>query len=102
VSTFYVLPPRPLPARPYAVFLQAILPGLDLSRVTWGDLGDTLSGLLRVRDDVFLLHREDLPEGEDTARALADGFGAEVGDEVVEVPATALGTSAARRWRLGA
>ena len=100
MSTFYVLPPRPLPARPYAEFLKGVLPGLDLSRVTWGDLADTLSGLLGARDDVYLLHREDLPEGEETAAALANGFGAEAGDEVIEVPAAALGTVAVRHWRL--
>ena len=40
-------------------------------------------------------HRE--AEGEDAAEALTNGFGAEVGDEVVEVPATGM---AGRRWRL--
>jgi hypothetical protein len=97
MSTFYVLPPRPLPARPYADFLRGLLPGLDLSHITWGDLGETLGATLGAGADVFLLHREDVPEGEDPARALIDGFGAEPGDEVVEIPALAGG---ARRWRL--
>ena len=99
MSTFYVLPPRPLPARAYADFLRGVLPGLNLARVTWGELADTLSELLRSQDDVYLLHREDLPEGEDAAEALASGFGAEAGDEVIEVGAAAPG--AVRRWRLG-
>jgi hypothetical protein len=98
VSTFYVLPPRPLPARPYAEFLRIVLPGVDLSRVTWGDLAETLGGLLRPRDDVYLLHREDLPEGEPAADALASGFGAEEGDEVIEIAGPGI---AVRRWRLG-
>lgn len=101
MSTFYVLPPRRLPARPYAEFLRGVLPDLDLSRVTWGDLADTLGGFLRSRDDIYLLHREDLPEGEEPAAALANGFGAEAGDEVIEVPAAVPGTVAVRRWRLG-
>jgi hypothetical protein len=97
VATFYVLPPRPLPARPYADFLRGLLPGLQPARATWGDLAETLGGLLSGQD-VYLLHREDLPEGEDASAALAHGFGAEAGDEVVEVgaPGTVL-----RRWRLG-
>jgi hypothetical protein len=99
VSTFYVLPPRPLPARAYADFLRNLLPGLGLSRVTWGELAEALGGLLRGPDEVYLIHREDLPEGEDAAEALANGFGAEAGDEVIEVGATAPG--AVRRWRLG-
>ena len=61
MSTFYVLPPRPLPARPYADFLRSVLPGLELPRVTWGDLADTLSGLLS-EQEVYLLHREDLAQ----------------------------------------
>jgi hypothetical protein len=99
VSTFYVLPPRPLPARAVADFLRGLLPGLDLARVTWGELADSLGGLLRGQDEVYLIHREDLPEGEDAAEALANGFGAEAGDEVIEVGAAASG--AVRRWRLG-
>jgi hypothetical protein len=98
VSTFYVLPPRPLPARPYTEFLRLLLPGLNLARVTWGDLAETLGGLLRPEDDVYLLHREDLPEGENPAHALASGFGAEPGDEVIEVGAPG---AVVRRWRLG-
>ena len=99
MSTFYVLPPRPLPARAYAEFLRGVLPGLNLARVTWGDLADTLSEMLRSQDDVYLVHREDLPDGEDTAAALADGFGAEAGDEVIEVGGTLAGP--VRRWHLG-
>src|SRR5262249_11021398 len=38
VATFYVLPPRPLPARPYADLLRGLLPGLQPARATWGDL----------------------------------------------------------------
>jgi hypothetical protein len=44
---------------------------------------------------VYLIHREELPEGEDATAALRDSFGAENGDDVVEVRA---GT--ARRWRI--
>ncbi|MCI0460427.1 MAG: hypothetical protein L0Z62_26030 [Gemmataceae bacterium] len=99
MSTFYVLPPRPLPARSWAAFLGALLPGLNCARLTWGDLAEVLGTVLRPQDDVYLLHREDLPEGDDPADALIDGFGAEPGDEVVEVPAT--GGATPRRWRLG-
>ena len=98
MSTFYVLPPRPLPARAYTDCLRGLLPGLDLRAVTWGELADSLAALLRVQADVYLLHREDLPEGEDAGAALVNGFGAEAGDEVIEVGASA---GAVRRWRLG-
>jgi hypothetical protein len=52
--------------------------------------------------DVYLVHREELPEGESPTQALRDGFGAEPGDEVVEIrPGNKLGDWTARRWRLG-
>jgi hypothetical protein len=47
----------------------------------------------------FVVYRDDLPLGEETALALADGFGAEPGDEVVEIT---LGGSAPRPWGLAA
>lgn len=98
MSTFYLLPPRPLAARPYADFLRALLPGLDPSRVTWADVSDTFAALLAGRADVYFVHREDLPDGDSPETALTDGFGAEPGDEVVEVPAAG---GAGHRWRLG-
>jgi hypothetical protein len=98
VSTFYVLPPRPLPAHAYADCLRNLLPGLALAGITWGQLAERLAELIGDRADVYLLHREDLPEGDEPAAALANGFGAETGDEVVEVAATG---GALQRWRLG-
>jgi hypothetical protein len=43
--------------------------------------------------DVFLIPRDDLPPGEPVADALAQAFGAEPGDRVVEV-----GSSGSRAW----
>src|SRR3954465_10237881 len=76
VSTFYVLPPRPLLGRRFADFLQAILPGPEWKTTNPAVLAETLGSALMQIPDVFVLHREDLPEGEATAQALADGFGA--------------------------
>jgi hypothetical protein len=55
-----------------------------------------------VRDpDVYIVHREELPAGETVAQALADGFGAEPGDEVIEIrPGHKLGEWASLRWHL--
>ena len=51
--------------------------------------------------DVFVVYLDDLPAGELPDRALADGFGAQAGDEVVDVRATGRpGEVSARRWRL--
>ena len=103
MSTFYLLPPRPLLAERLADYLQSLLPGLTWTVDAGADLAEALAAAVARRPDVYLVHREDLPEGESPARALADGYGAEPGDEVVEVrPAAKPGEWTARRWRLGA
>ena len=58
-----------------------------------------LSGLAAEKPDAFVVHREDLPAGSDVFQALRDGFGAEPGDDVVEVRlgAAADGLVAQRR-----
>jgi hypothetical protein len=102
VSTFYLMPPRPQVGERFVGYLKDLFPGLDWSRTTWPDLAEVLTGLASRRGDVFVVHREDLPAGEATARALADGFGAEAGDEIVEVrPGSRPGELTAHRWRLG-
>ena len=46
--------------------------------------------------DVYVIFREELPEGEELLTALRDGFGAEPGDEIVEV----LSGRTAGSWRI--
>lgn len=101
MSTFYLLPPRPLLAQRFAAYLQGLLPGLKWDPQVWPDLGDVLAAVAARQADVFLVHREDLPAGEDPARALVEGFGAEVGDEVIELQAGGRpGELVNRRWRI--
>jgi hypothetical protein len=49
-----------------------------------------------------VIYREELPDGSETSRALSDLFGAEPGDEVVEVRLDGLATLSHRRWTLAA
>jgi len=101
MSTFYVLPPRPLLGARFADYLQTLLPGLDWSPNGWPDLVEMLSAAASRHSDVYVVYREDLPEGEEPGRALADGFGAETGDEVIEVcAAPEPGGMSARRWHI--
>jgi len=97
MATFYVLPPRPFLGRCYATYLQTLFPGLTWDDAVCPDLADHLSSIAADRKDVYIVHREELPEDEDLARGLADGFGAEPGDEVIEVRPG----RDAHRWRLG-
>jgi hypothetical protein len=98
MSLFYVLPPRPLLGEHFAAYLRSLFPGLDWDARARRDLAEVLATTASL-PDVYVVFREDLAEGETTHRALADGFGAETGDEVVEVkPGSRPGELVARRW----
>src|SRR5260370_2717489 len=100
MSTFYLLPPRPLLGARFADYLRTLFPGLNWADAVWPDLAEMLGAAASRHPDVYVIYREDLPEGEEPARALAEGFGAEAGDEVVEVrPGAAPGGLTARHWR---
>lgn len=102
MATFYLLPPRPYLGDRFAGFLQAFFPGLDWAVGERTQLADVFGAALVGRSDIYLVFREDLPQGESPSRALVDGFGAEAGDEVVEVrPGPAPGEVVASRWRVG-
>ncbi len=102
MSTFYLLPPRPLLEECLAAFLEPLLPGLRWDGTAGAPLGALLTAAIARHADVFLVYREELPEGEAPGRALADGFGAEAGDEVIEIrPASRTGEWTTCRWRLG-
>jgi hypothetical protein len=96
MSRFYLLPSRPTVGEHFAGYLQASFPGLEWTRDAWAELAERVAAVAASQPDVFIVYREELPDGEDLATALTDGFGAEVGDEVVEVLA-----GKPRRWRIG-
>jgi hypothetical protein len=102
MSTFYLLPPRSFLAERLVERLTPWFPELAGGASSGREVVEAITTILH-RADVYLLHREDLPAGEETARALVDGFGAEPGDEVIEVRAGGpAGEPVVRRWRLGA
>ena len=83
MATFYVLPPRDCLDRAVTDLFTKLLPGLPLPADTWAAVTEHLSASWPA--DVFLVPRDDLPEGESLVDGLATGFGAEAGDRVVEV-----------------
>jgi hypothetical protein len=102
MSIFYLLPPRSTLADYLADCLNTVLPGLDLDAAArerlWRTLSEAAAG-----SDVFLVHREDLPVGERSDRALQDGCGARAGDEVVEVRTRGRGDRfTSTRWQMSA
>jgi hypothetical protein len=97
MSTFYLLPPRRVVAQYLAVALGIPVELVEDNASLWNEAAETLSRALEAAG-AFVVYRDDLPPGEDPVRALANGFGVEVGDEVIEVqPAQ----RSIRRWPLG-
>lgn len=102
MATFYLMPPRRLLGERFAAQLRALFPGLDWDSATWPNLADALAAAATCHPDVYVVFREELPDGEDLRRALEHGFGAEAGDVIVEVKTGVRpGEMTARRWRLG-
>jgi hypothetical protein len=102
MSTFYILPPRPVFGDRLATFLQAFLPGVDWDVLARIELANAVAEAAAGETGALLVFRDDLPQGERVAQALIDGFGAEAGDEVVEVGIGGrTGETEARRWRIG-
>jgi hypothetical protein len=95
VSTFYLLPPRALVGQQFARFLHSYFPELDLATVSRAELAEFVSATAAQQPDLYVIFREDLPQNIELRRTLVDDFGAEPGDEVVEV-----GHHQVQRWRL--
>jgi hypothetical protein len=101
MSIFYLMPPRPFLGDRFADFLQTLFPGLAWDSSSRTNLADLLGDAASDRDGVYVIYRDDLPREEASVQALVDGFGAESGDEVVEVrPSGRPGEIITRRWRI--
>lgn len=92
MATFYVLPPRECLEQAVADFARRVLPGVELPETLWEHF---LEGVSEAPADAYFVHREDLPGSDDVLADLADAFGAEPGDEVVEI-GLAVGAGPAR------
>lgn len=101
MSTFYVLPSRPLVGQRFAEFLQIVFPGQQWSREQWRDLAEVLGCEVAQRTDTYVIYREDVPDGVALEHAIIDDFGAVPGDQVVEVALGGrLAGLATRRWKV--
>ena len=85
MATFYVLPSRPLLGSRLATFLRDLLPDVSLAGDRWADLADELVAATLDCDNMYVVYAEDLPAGVGLEESLAAGFGAEPGDEIVEI-----------------
>jgi hypothetical protein len=83
MATFYLLPPRANLDEALADLLGRLLPGLPVPESAWDDLVGRISTGWPA--DVFLVPRDDLPDGDSPDDALVTEFGAEPGDRVIDV-----------------
>lgn len=81
MSTFFILPPRECLELAVTDFLDRLIPGLPAPDGLCERILDALSD----QRDLFIVHREDLTGSGELAEELAEGFGAEPRDRVVEV-----------------
>ncbi len=103
MSTFYVLPPRPVVGERFAGFLQLVFPGLQWDAPMRINLANALGEAALSHPDVYVVYREDMPSGDSVTRALLDAFGAEPGDEVIEIRPVGRGIDmTVARWRVAA
>ncbi len=99
MATFYLLPPRACLEQTVGEVLARFLPGLPLPADSWDAVVERIGSAAGWPADVFLVPRDDLPEGEAVSSALAAALGAEAGDRVIEVNWT-RGSGATRAWVL--
>lgn len=101
MATFFLLPPRRVVGEHFHAFLGALFPGLTWPSKVLPDLAEELSEAAHAHPNIYVVYQEDLPEDAHPATALLRDFGAEGGDEVVEVrPAPGGRLAEASRWRL--
>jgi hypothetical protein len=80
MAKFYLLPPRALIAQKLLATLGIVEPQSPLL----AELAETIGRAVEATG-AFVVYRDDLPLHESMPQSLMDGFGAEVGDEVVEI-----------------
>jgi hypothetical protein len=98
MAIFYLMPPRQALGQRFGDFLSAVFPGLSWKRGAWSDLAEILGSAAGVHPGVYVVFREDLADEFDPEESLGRDFGAEAGDDIIEVHSTL----AIRRWKMGA
>jgi len=99
MATFYLVPSRLALGQRFNDFLTAVFPGLSWKRGDWSDLAETLGKAASGTPGVYVVFREDVADEHDPEESLARDFGAEPGDNIIEIHSTNLAIS---RWKMGA
>lgn len=85
MATFYVLPSRHQLGQRCNEWLATLLPGVAWPRGDWPQLAEAFVSAVQDRPGVFVVFREDGDERLPLRSMLARDFGAEPGDDVVEI-----------------
>ncbi|MGL6076493.1 MAG: hypothetical protein ACRC8S_20250 [Fimbriiglobus sp.] len=94
MSTFLILPAREVMEHHLAAFVSGWLPGVPLPMDLWQTLVNEAVGLPGEHSTHFVIHRGELPGLGSVVEDLIAGYGAEPGDEILEVTANGLRRSA--------
>ncbi len=101
MATFYVLPARPLVEQMMDRMLAECLPTLPSPLIPLDQFTDLVRDHAERKPNIFVVYRDELPEGTDILEGLRDAFGAESGDDVIELHWGPNGRIRARSTRLG-
>ncbi len=85
MATFYVLPSRHQLGQRCNEWLATLLPGVAWPRSDWPQLAELLVSAVQDRPGFFVVFREDGDDRLPLRLMLARDFGAEPGDDVVEI-----------------
>lgn len=97
MAKFFLIPPRECLEQAVADFLARILPGVPVDHTVTEAVLAAVEFEANRADDVYLIHREDLPGGRNVEHDLVTAFGAETGDSVAEIGTATAGRTATVR-----
>jgi hypothetical protein len=92
MATFYVLPPRVCLEEQLAALFGKLLPGLPIPIDSWDAVVERLAECARWPSNAYFIPRDEIPYGQSVNETLAESFGAEPGDRVIEVSASGTRT----------
>jgi hypothetical protein len=96
MATFYLLPSPGFLGQSLAQHLQGLFPGLNWDESALAHVAEQVTQAAARHANVYLVHQHEMPQTEDVLQVLVDGYGAEPGDEIIEIHAGArLG-----EWRI--
>ena len=101
MATFYVLPARPLFEQMIDRLLAEWLPTVPGPVIPAEELTDLVRANAERKADIFIVYRDELPEGVNVIDGLRDAFGAENGDDITELHLAPNGQVRAKSFRLG-